>query len=127
MNPCIPLTAKALKITNNGRPHTDPLSPTAAALGNAGWSARKYESVYAYVVARSIGWRPHDLRRTAATRMREVGVSSEAIEAVLNHSPDRLLRTYHSPACMPAMRDALVRLDTAIAEVLALRTPTPPV
>jgi integrase len=30
-------------------------------------------------------WTPHDLRRTAATRMAELGVQPHVIEAVLNH------------------------------------------
>jgi integrase len=106
-------------ITKNGKPHTVPLAPTAAALAAAGWPLRTYESVYSYFTLKGIGWRPHDLRRTAATRMRQAGVSSDAIEAVLNHAPGKLLRTYQQPDMLPAMRDALVRLDAAIAAVVA--------
>ena len=31
------------------------------------------------------GWRTHDLRRTAATRMAELGVPPHVVEALLNH------------------------------------------
>ena len=33
------------------------------------------------------GWRLHDLRRTAATGMVELGVHSDTLARVLNHSP----------------------------------------
>ena len=32
------------------------------------------------------GWRLHDLRRTAATRMQTHGVRNEVVQAVLNHA-----------------------------------------
>jgi integrase len=32
------------------------------------------------------GWTPHDLRRTCATRMAELGVQPHIVEAVLNHA-----------------------------------------
>ena len=108
-----------IELTKNGKPHTVPLSATAAALADAGWPTRSYEALWSHLVSRGIQWRPHDLRRTAATRMREAGVSVEAIEAVLNHTPPKLLRTYQQPDMLPAMRDALVRLDAAIARVVA--------
>lgn len=39
-------------------------------------------------------WTTHDTRRTAATRMAEDGVPPHVIEAILNHAPPRLTRTY---------------------------------
>ena len=32
------------------------------------------------------GWRLHDLRRTAATRMQALGIRNEIVQAVLNHA-----------------------------------------
>jgi integrase len=32
------------------------------------------------------GWRLHDLRRSAATHMQELGVRNEIVQAVLNHA-----------------------------------------
>ena len=107
-----------VRLTKNGKPHSVPLSATAAALAKAGWPARSYQAVFSFCVSRGIGWRPHDLRRTAATRMREAGVAIDVIEAVLNHAAPRLLRTYQQPDLMPAMRDALARLDVAVAQVV---------
>jgi integrase len=109
-----------IPMTKNGRPHTVPLSPTAAALAAEGWPHRTYEAVYSYFTLMEIGWRPHDLRRTAATRMRAAGVSSDAIESVLNHSPAKLVRHYQQPDMTPAMRQALLTLE---AEVLSIVRP----
>lgn len=39
-------------------------------------------------------WTTHDTRRTAATRMAEDGVPPHVVEAILNHAPPRLTRTY---------------------------------
>ena len=57
-----------IAMTKNGRPHTVPLCPAAAALAKEGWPKRTYEALWSHLVARGIQWRPHDLRRTAATR-----------------------------------------------------------
>ena len=51
--------------------------------------------------------------------MSEAGVSSDAIEAVLNHARPKLLRTYQQGDPLPGMRDALTRLDAAVAKVIA--------
>jgi integrase len=107
-----------IPMTKNGKPHTVPLGPSAAALAKIGWPARTYEAVWSHIVSRGIKWRPHDLRRTAATRMREAGVAVEVIEAVLNHTPAKLLRTYQQPDMLPAMRDALKRLDAAVSAIV---------
>jgi hypothetical protein len=39
-------------------------------------------------------WTPHDLRRTLSTGLRKLGVLPHVVEAVLNHLPDKLVRTY---------------------------------
>jgi integrase len=107
-----------IPLTKNGRPHTVPLAPEAAALAATGWPRRAYESVHSYMVLKGIGWRPHDLRRTAATRMRAAGVSSDVIEAVLNHSATKLLRTYQQPDMVPGMRAGLVALEQSVMAVV---------
>lgn len=38
---------------------------------------------------------PHDLRRTAATFMSQIGFMDEVIDAVLNHSKQGIIRTYN--------------------------------
>jgi integrase len=98
--------------TKNGRPHSVALSDPAIAIlttalkregredreavfgegnsgrGFSGWSKCK-ERLDARIAeatqAKPADWRLHDLRRTAATRMAELGVLPHVIEACLNH------------------------------------------
>jgi integrase len=87
--------------TKNSRPHDVPLSELAVAElktqpviagrdlvfgtgegGFSGWSKAKAELDEE---CRVKAWRLHDLRRTAATRMADLGVQPHVVEAVLNH------------------------------------------
>jgi integrase len=99
--------------TKNGRPHDLPLSSRAAQILEArtareerdfvfgsgdgpfqGWSRAK-SALDARLLeaeqkrngpkAKMTAWRVHDLRRTVATRMADLGVLPHVIEAVLNH------------------------------------------
>jgi len=91
--------------TKNGRAHIVPLSePAKAILANFSRANRKHvfgrddggfqgrSAAKAKLDERISGagkpvanWTPHDLRRTVATRMAELGVQPHIIEAVLNH------------------------------------------
>jgi integrase len=87
--------------TKNGRPHDVPLSGAALTVlqstpervgrplvfgggkgGYSGWSRSK-DSLDSIVELSD--WTLHDLRRTAATRMADLGVAPHVIEAILNH------------------------------------------
>jgi integrase len=87
--------------TKNGRAHDVPLSKLAVSVledqpeiagrelvfgegegGYSGWSRSKAALDTACKVK---GWTLHDLRRTAATRMADMGVQPHIIEAALNH------------------------------------------
>ncbi len=93
----------------NGRPHELPLPSLALAVlaeaarregrdlvfgaragGFSGWSRAKAELDARMLAAlgtkaKLAPWRLHDLRRTAATRMADLGVQPHVVEAVLNH------------------------------------------
>lgn len=63
-------------------------------------------------------WTVHDLRRTGATLMGELGVSGEIIERCLNHAPSsRLVRTYQRHESREEKREAW-RLLGARLEIL---------
>jgi integrase len=83
--------------TKSGRPHTVPLSADAAAL--LPLRAVPYGTLHWRIKDAGIAWRPHDLRRSAATMMRAAGVPVHDVEAVLNHAPSKLVRVYqrHDP------------------------------
>jgi integrase len=89
--------------TKNKRPHIIPLSEPAKAIlggfergdrthvfgqfdtGFQGWHVAKRTLISRIAGKPLTHWTPHDLRRTAATRMAELGVQPHIVEAVLNH------------------------------------------
>lgn len=92
--------------TKNGRTHEVPLSEMAISLlqsipqilhrdlvfgsgtrGYSGWSKSKADLDQRLVQSSGalISWRLHDLRRTAATGMANLGIQPHVIEAILNH------------------------------------------
>jgi integrase len=77
----IPLSVEAIAILNGCVRHRDLLFGLGPN-GFAAWSRKKLELDKA---CRVKDWTIHDLRRTAATRMADIGVQPHIIEAVLNH------------------------------------------
>jgi integrase len=65
-------------------------------------------------------WRLHDLRRTVRTGLGKLGVQPHVAEAVLNHLPPKLIRTYDRNTYEAEKRDALdkwaAHLKVAIAQ-----------
>jgi integrase len=116
--------------TKNRRPLTVPLPPMARDLiasvksiagaagfvfttnGRvpiAGWSIVKARLDAAMKIA---PWRLHDLRRTAATGMAEIGIAPHIVEAALNHvsgAKAGVAGTYNRAAYAPEKRAALER------------------
>lgn len=96
-----PLLALPATRTKNSRPHDVPLSDSAVAVfeeqprragrdlifgeGEGGYSGWSRSKTALDVACKVKGWTLHDLRRTAATRMGDLGVQPHIIEAVLNH------------------------------------------
>ncbi len=55
------------------------------------------------------GWHLHDLRRTVATNMRELGVDRLTVSKVLNHAESGITKVYDRYAAEPEKRRALER------------------
>jgi integrase len=121
--------------TKNKREHRLPLAPVAAEIirqqpvradrdlvfgdrtgGFSGWSRCK-ERLDARITKANSGkplpyWTVHDLRRSAATHMAEIGVLPHIVEAVLNHvsgHKDGIAGIYNRAAYEKDKRDALIR------------------
>ena len=73
-------------------------------------------------------WSPHDLRRTCATGLARAGVRPDIIEAMLNHAPPRLARTYNRHHPVEEIRAALQAWGAVVCEgvVPGLEAPPPP-
>lgn len=121
--------------SKNGSPHVVPLSTQAAALlasrrpkkpaakalvfatgtGErlANWDR---ETKMIQKASKTAGWSRHDLRRTGATMMGEMGVLPDLIEAALNHVSIRsqLAATYNASRYRPEVSTALQRLADAL-------------
>jgi integrase len=114
--------------TKNRRPHVVPLAPPAReVLANAGgtseivftttgqsppsgWS--KVKKRLDSAMGSPPAWRLHDLRRTTATGMAEIGVPPHIVEACLNHvsgAKASVAGVYNRAAYMPERRAALER------------------
>jgi integrase len=110
--------------TKNGREHVVPLSEPAMAIlesinvregrglvfgsgegGYSGWSKSKKEMDED--VELKMPWTLHDLRRTGRTGLGILGVAPHIAEAVLNHLPPKLVRTYDRNAYEREKREAL--------------------
>lgn len=50
-------------------------------------------------------WTPHDIRRSVATGMVEMGIPGEHIEQVLGHSMEKLRRTYNKHTYASEVRE----------------------
>lgn len=54
-------------------------------------------------------WTMHDIRRSIATGMAEMGISGDHIEEVLGHTREKLRRTYNKHTYASEVREALLR------------------
>jgi integrase len=150
----IDLTARTWTIpgarTKNGEPHTVPLSRQAATLLQSIGSGAPGDLVFHSFTGKPIdnwdretkavqrasgtgGWSRHDLRRTGATLLGEMGEPPHVVEAALNHADIRspLAATYNRSRYRPQVETALQRLGDRLdgieqraAKIVPLRSLT---
>jgi integrase len=121
--------------TKNGREHTLPLSSQAIAIlerqprlnssefvfGGRGFQAWSRDKSALDKKLGLAGWRLHDLRRTCATQMAELGVLPHIIEAILNHVSGHkagVAGTYNRARYEPEMRLALQRWSDHVDQIV---------
>jgi integrase len=100
--------------TKNGKTHLVPLSTTAQGIIDSkaefiGRGVSGYSKVKARLDRLSgvKDWRVHDLRRTGATILQELGVQETVIEAILNHSPKGVKGVYQRYKYFKERKEAL--------------------
>ena len=91
--------------------------PSARAKGKPVTNIRK--AAERVVTATGIDFTPHDLRRTAATLMTELGVPRLVVSKILNHAEGGTTWKYDRHAYEPEKRDALDRWALRLDEILA--------
>jgi integrase len=128
--------------TKNGQPHEIPMSDTVRQLlaartrsegrvfgngrgGMAGWSRRKRRLDKKIAGLNNDtplpGWVHHDLRRSAATGMAEIGIVPHVIEAVLNHQSGHkggIAGIYNRASYAREKSEALALWDKHIREIV---------
>jgi hypothetical protein len=91
--------------------------------GFSGWSKCK-ERIDARILASGVKvrpWRLHDQRRTAATRMSDLGTLPHVVEAILNHLSGHkagVAGIYNRATYRQEKRDTLVRWAEHVASLL---------
>jgi integrase len=125
--------------TKNGKPHELPLSAPARAIlesqprfgewvfgrrGLLDWAQQK--KVLDARLQISEHWVLHDLRRTAATRMVDLGILPHAVEAVLNHYGHRsgVAGVYNRSLYAAEKAQALARWAEHVMSLVEDRAPT---
>jgi integrase len=113
----VPLTKSALEILTampriEGRDYVFGLRGG----GFSNWSQAKRELGKAIELK---PWALHDLRRTVRTGLGMLGIAPHVAEAVLNHLPAKLIRTYDRNTYSNEKRDALERWANHLAVAVA--------
>jgi integrase len=66
-------------------------------------------------------WRVHDLRRTAATNMQELGIRNEVVQAILNHAVPGVGGVYLRSELEKEKADALAKWAVALTKIVGQR------
>jgi integrase len=64
-------------------------------------------------------WSPHDLRRTMASRMGDLGIAPHVIERCLNHRPEGIRAVYQRSELLPERRAAFDQWGAKLERLLA--------
>jgi integrase len=114
----IPLSASAMKIIDDvGERDGRDLVFGQGAFGYSGWSHSK--AALDQVAELKEAWTLHDLRRTVRTGLGRLGVAPHICEAVLNHLPAKLIRTYDKNKYEVEKKQALDRWAAHVAAIVA--------
>ena len=63
-------------------------------------------------------WRLHDLRRTAATNMQELGIRNEVVQSILNHAVPGVGGVYLRSELEKQKAEALAMWATALEQIV---------
>lgn len=120
----VPLPKLARTILAGVKENGDLVFTTNGTSKVSGWSKLKKRIDAA---AKITGWRFHDLRRTTATHMAEIGIAPHVVEACLNHisgSKGGIAGVYNRFAYAPQKKIAFERWASHVAGVVSGRKAT---
>jgi integrase len=105
-----PVSEKLLAKLLNDRQRAVPLKGRSKAAGSLSLARGK--------------WVPHDLRRTMASRMGDLGIRPDVIERCLNHRPEGVVAVYQRAKLMPERRAAFDAWGETLERLMATASPT---
>jgi integrase len=119
MQHVVPLSRQAVALLKARRPeraHSAGLAFTSKGMALNNWS---HATAQLQQASGTVGWTRHDLRRTCATMLGEMGVMPDIVEATLNHVSIRspLAATYNRSRYRPQVAAALQRLADALDSI----------
>lgn len=105
----VPLSAQAREVLEEIRPYTGELDWVLESPYKPGTHLTTVTTANRGILRRSKmrPWSPHDLRRTAASKMRALGVSRRVVQAILNHKDQSITAVYDRYGMDPEKVDAL--------------------
>jgi integrase len=114
----VPLSRQALQIIVDRRPAKVKLDGPVFAGITTNWNPAQRQINQ---LSGTEGWHRHDLRRTGATLLGEMGVVPDIVEAALNHVSihNQLAATYNRSRYRPQVAEALQKLGDRL-EVIAI-------
>ncbi|HEX3402685.1 MAG TPA: tyrosine-type recombinase/integrase [Acetobacteraceae bacterium] len=116
----VPLSRQALALLRSRLPADNP-DPAARVFTSDGGKLGNWDRATKVIMVASDtqGWHRHDLRRTAATMMGEMGIDPHVIEAALAHKSvhSQLASIYNAARYRPQVADALQRLADALDNI----------
>lgn len=119
------LSGARLQIPENksSRPHWVYLAPLALELigDHDGYlyAQRSATAVQARLKRKGVGWTPHDLRRTFATRLAGLGIATHVIEKCLNHTLGGVLATYNVHDYQKEREEAALRWADEVLRIVS--------
>ena len=119
----VPLSRQAIALIGSLKPDTpDPNALVFSTRTGERLQNWDRESKAIMEASGTAGWTRHDLRRTGATMLGEMGVEPHVIEAALNHAAvhSQLAAIYNRARYFPAVRDALQLLADTL-DALAIQ------
>jgi integrase len=116
----VPLSAAAVQLLLTLRPPTAP-APEAFVLAGARGRRQRTEAATGFSLA---DFTPHDLRRTAATRMTAGGISRLTVSKILNHVERGVTAVYDRHSYDAEKRAALDWWDARLRRLLEAKAPS---
>lgn len=122
----VPLSPQALRVLDQLRPYTGGSEWVLESPYKPGFHLTTIKTANNGILARTgmRHWTPHDLRRTAASKMRSLGVSRQVVQAILNHKDRSVTAIYDRYSLDPEKTGALALWGQRVEDLVGESRPS---